>query len=163
MCATVVEQALHVHLANPGTASLVILSMSHPLHPPNRLHPPRTSSLYSSSTPDRHTNLRRDRLQRRPFVAAGGTCPDPVVEVLAGSTCPVVDPADRIGPAVDHIDPGEVRSPDLAAGMGWASRTGWAAAGCSSPGVPSGLPASKGPRRVLAGDMRVAVRPVRSC
>jgi hypothetical protein len=132
MCATVVEQALHVCPANPGTASHVILSLSHPLHPPNRLHPPRTSSLDSSSTPDRHTNRRRDRLQHRPFVAAGGTCPDPVVEVLAGSTCPVVDLADRTAPAVDHIGPGEVRSPGLAADMGWASRTGWAAAGCNN-------------------------------
>jgi hypothetical protein len=61
-----------------------------------------------------------------------------VVEVLAGSTCPVVGLVDRTGPAVDHIGPEEVRSPDLAAGMGWASRTGWAAVGCSNLELATG-------------------------
>jgi hypothetical protein len=46
-----------------------------------------------------------------------------VVEVLAGSTCPVVDLADRTAPA---------------AGMGWASRTGWAAVGCSNLELATG-------------------------
>jgi hypothetical protein len=103
--------------SRPGIATpSSFLSVSHPLRPYVRLHAPRTSSLDSSSRPDRHIDRRRDRLQRRPF-AAGDTCPDPVVGVLAGSTCPAVGLVDRIALVV-------VRSPGLVAGMGWASRIG---------------------------------------
>jgi hypothetical protein len=82
----------------------------------------------------------------------------PGVGVLAGSTCPAAALAGRTGPEA-------VRSPGLVAGRGWASRTGWAAVGCSSPGAASG-PASQDLRRpaVVAVDVEVvctqaAVRP----
>jgi hypothetical protein len=109
--------------SRPGIATpSSFLSVSHPLRPYFRLHAPRTSSLDSSSRPDRHIDRRRDRLQRRPF-AAGDTCPDPVVGVLAGSTCPAVGLVDRTGPG-EGIVLVVVHSPGLVAGMGWASRIG---------------------------------------
>jgi hypothetical protein len=77
---------------------------------------------------DPHIDRRIDRLQRRPFAAAD-TCPE--AAVLAGSTCPVV--ADHIGQVVvDRTGLGVGRNPGLAAGTGWASRSCWAAVGCSS-------------------------------
>jgi hypothetical protein len=72
---------------------------------------------------DRQTGL----LQHRPSVVVG-TCP--VVVVLVGSTWAVV--AARTVPVVG-------RSPVLAAGMGWGSRSNCCQAlvGCSSLGGPS--------------------------
>jgi hypothetical protein len=102
---------------------------------------------------DPHTDRRIDRLQRRPFAAAAGTCPG--AAALAGSTCPVV--ADHIGQVVvDRTGLGVGRSPGLAAGTGWASRSCWAAVGCSSL---VDLRVVELRRHRPAGDMRVVVRP----
>jgi hypothetical protein len=127
-----------------------LLSVPHALHPQFRLHPPRTNSLNSNSTPDRHTDRQTDRRHHRPFAAAAGTCPEVVVP--AGSTCPVADLA-------GHTGPGAVRSPGLVAGKGWVSRTGWAAVGCcSSPGVASD-PLRHRLAEVVGGVGTKAVRP----
>jgi hypothetical protein len=122
MCATVVDHALQTPIASGNSNTIVHFVRVASLRIYAHFLPPRTNSLDSNSTPDRHTDRRRDRRRHRPF-AAGDTCPDPVVGVLAGSTCPAVGLVDRTGPG-EGIVLVVVHSPDLVAGMGWASRIG---------------------------------------